>query len=150
MVSQGESRPAVVVTGASGGIGREIAKVAAQEGGPVVLVARSAEGLAATAEAVRAAGGEPFTLPLDLSRPEAPAEVERFLAAQGLACDVLVNNAGYGLLGAVATLPREDQLGIVDLNIRALTDLTLRFLPGMLVRKRGGIIKDRKSTRLNS
>lgn len=133
-------RPAVVVTGASGGIGREIAKVAAREGGPMVLVARSAEGLAGTADEVRRAGGEPFTLALDLSRPDAPDEVERFLAAQNLVCDVLVNNAGYGLLGAAAILPREDQLGIVDLNIRALTDLTLRFLPGMVVRRHGGII----------
>ena len=140
MDSQGESRPAVVVTGASGGIGREIAKVAAREGGAVVLVARSAEGLAATAEAIRAAGGEPLILPLDLGRPEAPAEVERFLASQGLNCDVLVNNAGYGLLGAAATLPREEQLGIIDLNVRALADLTLRFLPGMLNRRRGGVI----------
>ena len=137
---QGEPRPAVVVTGASGGIGREIAKVAARDGGPVVLIARSAEGLAGAAEEVRGVGGEPFTLALDLSRPDAPAEVERFLAAQGLVCDVLVNNAGYGLLGAAATLPREDQLGIIDLNVRALADLTLRFLPGMLVRRRGGII----------
>jgi uncharacterized protein len=140
MDSQGESRPAVVVTGASGGIGREIAKVAAREGGAVVLVARSAEGLAAAADEVRTAGGTPFTLPLDLSRPEAPAAVEEFLAAQGLVCDVLVNNAGYGLLGAAATLPRDEQLGIVDLNIRALADLTLRFLPGMLVRRSGGVI----------
>src|SRR5215213_590865 len=140
MNAQGESRPAVVVTGASGGIGREIAKEAAREGGPVVLIARSAEPLARTADEVRVAGGEPFTLVLDLSRPEAPAEVERFLEAQGLVCEVLVNNAGYGLLGAAAALPREDQLGIVDLNIRALADLTLRFLPGMLVRKSGGII----------
>src|SRR5688572_10073975 len=106
MDSQGESRPAVVVTGASGGIGREIAKVAAREGCPVVLVARSAEGLAATAEAIRAAGGEPLILPLDLGRPEAPAEVERFLASQGLNCDVLVNNAGYGLLGAARSEER--------------------------------------------
>jgi uncharacterized protein len=94
MNAQGESRPAVVVTGASGGIGREIAKEAAREGGPVVLIARSAEALARTADEVRAAGGEPFTLVLDLSRPEAPAEVERYLEAQGLVCEVLVNNAG--------------------------------------------------------
>jgi uncharacterized protein len=140
MNAQGESQPAIVVTGASGGIGREIAKVAASEGGPVVLIARSADALAGTAEEVRAAGGRPLTLVLDLSRPEAPAEVERFLDAEGLVCDVLVNNAGYGLLGSAATLPREDQLGIVDLNIRALTDLTLRFLPGMMVRRRGGVI----------
>jgi short-subunit dehydrogenase len=135
-----EPRPAVVVTGASGGIGRQIAKVAARDGGPIVLVARSADALAATADEVRQAGGEPFTLALDLALPNATAELERFLAAQRLACGVLVNNAGYGLLGAAARLPREEQLGIIDLNIRALTDLTLRFLPGMVARRSGGII----------
>jgi len=140
MDPKGELRNAIVVTGASGGIGREIAKVAAREGGPIVLIARSAEGLAGTADEVRAAGGEPVALALDLGRPDAPAEVERFLAEQNLVCDVLVNNAGYGLLGWAVTLPREEQLGIVDLNIRAVADLTLRFLPGMIVRRRGGII----------
>jgi short-subunit dehydrogenase len=140
MPSPHEARAAVVVTGASGGIGREIAKVAAREGGPLVLVARSADALAEAAEEVRQAGGEPFTLALDLSFPDAPAEVESFLAAQNLVCGVLVNNAGYGLLGAAAALPRAEQLGIVDLNIRALTELTLRFLPGMVARRSGGII----------
>lgn len=140
MPSPLEARAAVVVTGASGGIGREIAKLAAREGGPLVLIARSTDALADAAEEVRQAGGEPFTLAIDLSSRDAPAEVESFLAAQNLVCGVLVNNAGYGLLGAAATLPREEQMGIVDLNIRALTDLTLRFLPGMVARRRGGII----------
>jgi short-subunit dehydrogenase len=135
-----ELRPAVVVTGASTGIGREIAKVAAREGGPVVLVARSAEALAETAAEVRAAGGEPFVLALDLAPAGAPAKVGEFLAEQGLHCAVLVNNAGYGLFGAAATLPREDQLGIIDVNVRALTELTLRLLPGMLARRTGGIL----------
>ena len=140
MDAQAEPRPAVVVTGASGGIGREIAKIAAREGGPVVLIARSGDALAEAAEEIRHAGGKPLTLVLDLARPEAPAEVERFLAAEGLACGVLVNNAGYGLLGPAAALPRDDQLGIVDLNVRALVDLTLRFLPGMIARRGGGIV----------
>src|SRR6185436_5109200 len=140
MHSPHEARAAIVVTGASGGIGREIAKVAARDGGPLVLIARSADALAEAAEEVRQAGGEPFTLALDLASRDAPEQVERFLAAQNLACGVLVNNAGYGLLGAAATLPRDEQLGIIDLNIRALTDLTLRFLPGMVARRGGGII----------
>jgi uncharacterized protein len=135
-----EPRPAVVVTGASSGIGREIAKVAAREGGPLVLIARSADALAETGDQVRQAGGEPFTLPLDLATSEAPAAVERFLEAQNLVCEVLVNSAGYGLVGAAATLPRDEQLGIIDLNIRALADLTLRVLPGMIERRSGGII----------
>ena len=136
MTWRGEKRLAVIVTGASGGIGREIAKVAAREGGPVVLIARSVDALADAAEDVRSAGGEPFVLALDLTRPDASTEVERFLATQGLACSVLVNNAGYGLLGPAATLPRNDQLGIIDLNVRALVDLTLRFLPGMRAARR--------------
>ena len=140
MTWRGEKRLAVIVTGASGGIGREIAKVAAREGGPVVLIARSVDALADAAEDVRSAGGEPFVLALDLTRPDASTEVERFLATQGLACSVLVNNAGYGLLGPAATLPRNDQLGIIDLNVRALVDLTLRFLPGMVARRAGGVV----------
>ena len=140
MNSYTEPRPAVLVTGASGGIGREIAKIAAREGGPVVLIARSAGALAEAADEVRRRGGEPFTLALDLALPSAPAEVESFLALHGLVCGVLVNNAGYGLLGAAATLSRDEQLGIIDLNIRALADLTLRFLPGMIARRGGGII----------
>src|SRR5215218_6317724 len=135
-----EARFAVIVTGASRGIGREIAKVAARDGGPVVLIARSADALARAADDVKLAGGEPFTLVLDLALPDAPAEVERFLTLEGLVCDVLVNNAGYGLAGPAATLSREGQLGIIDLNVRALTDLTLRFLPGMIERRRGGIL----------
>src|SRR5215203_5839650 len=113
MTAAGEKRLAVIVTGASSGIGREIAKVAAREGGPVVLIARSGEGL---------------------------ADAARFLATQGFVCSVLVNNAGYGLLGPAATLPRDDQLGIIDLNVRALVDLTLRFLPGMVARRAGGVV----------
>lgn len=140
IVNKPEERAAVVVTGASGGIGREIAKVVARGGEPVVLVARSRDALVEAAEEVRLAGGQPFTLALDLTIAEAPAEVGCFLAENGLYCAVLVNNAGYGLLGAAATLPREDQLGIIDLNVRALADLTLRFLPGMVARRAGGII----------
>ena len=133
-------KPAVVVAGASRGIGRAIACVAAREGGPVVLVARSHEGLMATAADVQAAGGEAFTLELDLFSPDASMPLQEFLDRNGLVCDVLVNSAGYGLRGAATTLPIGDQLGIIDLNIRALSDLTLRFLPGMAARGRGGVL----------
>jgi len=135
-----ELRSAVVVTGGSAGIGREIAKIAAREGAPVVLVARSADALAEAADEVRGAGGEPFTLALDVALPDAPSGLERFLAAHRLTCGVLVNNAGSGLLGPAAALSREDQLRLIDLNIRALTALTLWFLPHMLARRSGGII----------
>ncbi|WEX75831.1 SDR family NAD(P)-dependent oxidoreductase [Sinorhizobium numidicum] len=133
-------RPAVVVVGASRGIGKAIAEVAAKEGATVVLVARSPEGLAAAATDIRKAGGEAITLALDLMAEDAAARLEDFLSANSLMCDVLVNSAGYGLRGGATVLPVDDQLGIIDLNIRALTHLTLHFLPGMVARGRGGVI----------
>lgn len=140
MISHKERRPALVVTGASAGIGRAIARVAAPECGAIVLIGRSAEGLAEAADEVRQAGGEPFTLELDLSSGDASTKVEHFLSRHDLVCDVLVNSAGYGLRGRAAELPIGDQLGIIDLNIRALAELTLHFLPGMVARQRGGVI----------
>ncbi|TCL75974.1 SDR family NAD(P)-dependent oxidoreductase [Rhizobium sp. BK251] len=133
-------RPAVVVVGASRGIGRSIAKVAARERGAVVLVARSTEGLAAAAMDVRSAGGEAFTLALDLLAEDASSSLQEFLSANDLVCDVLVNSAGYGLRGAATTLPLGDQLGMIDVNIRALSEMTLRFLPGMVARRSGGVL----------
>ncbi|PWK65948.1 SDR family NAD(P)-dependent oxidoreductase [Aminobacter sp. AP02] len=140
MNSDVQIRPAVVVIGASRGIGRAIAKVAARERSVIVLVARSSEGLAAAASDVRQAGGDAVTFELDLLAADASQHLEAFLATKGLVCDVLVNSAGYGLRGAAIALPIDDQLGMIDLNIRALTDMTLRFLPEMVKRGRGGVL----------
>ncbi|MCG5479748.1 SDR family NAD(P)-dependent oxidoreductase [Sinorhizobium alkalisoli] len=133
-------RPAVVVMGASRGIGKAIAQVAARDGDTVVLVARSEADLEAVAADLRKADEEAFVLALDLMAANADRRLEAFLSENGLYCDVLVNSAGYGLRGSAAVLPVEDQLGIVDLNIRAVAALTLRFLPGMVARGRGGVI----------
>ncbi|OHV83889.1 SDR family NAD(P)-dependent oxidoreductase [Ensifer sp. LCM 4579] len=133
-------RPAVVVVGASRGIGKAIAQVAARDGATVVLVARSEADLAAVAADLRKADEEAFVFALDLMAENADRRLEAFLSENGLFCDVLVNSAGYGLRGSAAVLPVEDQLGIVDLNIRAVAALTLRFLPGMVARGRGGVI----------
>ncbi|MDI7864429.1 SDR family NAD(P)-dependent oxidoreductase [Rhizobiaceae bacterium n13] len=140
MTGADERRSAVVVVGASQGIGRAMATVAARDGGAIVLVARSADALAEAAAGVGAAGGEAFVLELDLLADDASDQLQAFLDANGLYCDVLVNSAGLGLRGAATLLPHDDQMGIVDLNVRALTDLTLRFLPGMVSRGRGGVI----------
>lgn len=137
--TQGQ-RPAVVVVGASRGIGRAIARVAAREQTTVVLVARSADALAAAAADVRAAGSDAFVLELDLLTHDASSRLEAFLNENNLICDVLVNSAGFGLRGASTLIPRTDQVGMIDVNIRALSDMTLRFLPGMVARGRGGVI----------
>lgn len=133
-------RSAVVVTGASSGIGRAIASVAAREGNVLVLIARSSQGLSEAAAEVRRAGGEAFTLELDLLSKDSATLLDSFLSSQRLLCDVLINSAGYGLRGAATALPLDGQLGIIDINVRALTELSLHFLPGMIERRRGGII----------
>lgn len=140
MTGGGELLPATVVLGASRGIGRSIAKIAARDVSTVVLVARSEAHLEAVEEEIRSAGGRAVVFPIDLASRDASKRLESFLAEQGLFCDVLVNNAGYGLRGAATLLPIADQLGIIDLNIRTLADFTLRFSPGMARRGRGGVI----------
>jgi short-subunit dehydrogenase len=132
---------AIVVTGASSGIGAAFAERCAGEGARLVLTGRSAEGLAAAAARVRrAGGGEPLLLTADLIEPDAPARLFAEVAAAGLELDVLVNNAGLGFHGAAADLPVERQLETVDVNVRAATELALRALPGMIARRRGGIV----------
>jgi short-subunit dehydrogenase len=126
-----------VVTGASSGIGAAFARELGRRGEPLVLVARRADRLA---ELARAIGGDVVTIPLDLAKPSGPADLCAELEARGLECDLLVNNAGIGLRGAIATSPVEALLGIVDLNCRTLLELTRRVLPGMLERGRGRIV----------
>jgi short-subunit dehydrogenase len=134
------SEPAVVITGASSGIGRAFALLARQEAASIVCIGRSQQALAALAEELRLDGGDPRSICLDLLDPNAGAQIERSLAEQNLYCDVLINSAGLGAFGSAAALSPDEHEGILAVNIRALTDLTLRFLPGMLSRGRGGVI----------
>ncbi|MFI0847493.1 SDR family NAD(P)-dependent oxidoreductase [Mesorhizobium sp. IMUNJ 23232] len=136
----GALQPAIVITGGSAGIGRAMAISARREQGTVVLVARSPEKLNAVKDQIRQAGGKALSFALDLVSNDAPARLSEFLSRHGLVCDVLVNSAGFGLRGEAAKLPIDEQLGIIDVNIRALTGLTLHFLPGMMARDRGGVI----------
>jgi hypothetical protein len=133
-------QPAIVVTGASSGLGVEFARLAAGEDATVMLIARSRPELETLAAEIEASDRRALVLSLDLSAHDAGDAIERELQSRGLYCDVLVNNAGFGLLGDTATLDRERQLGIVDVNIRVATDLMLRFLPAMIARKRGRIL----------
>jgi short-subunit dehydrogenase len=132
--------PITLITGASGGIGEELAVCAAKAGRKLVLVARSEEQLSRVASRIEKNGRpRPDIFAFDLSLPDAGARVAEFLKSTSLQIAEVVNNAGWGLVGPVATLPFEDQLNIVDLNIRALTDLTIRFLPDIIA-ARGGVL----------
>jgi uncharacterized protein len=129
-----------LITGASAGIGTELARVFASNGHRVALVARRADRLTALANEIAAAGGAaPIVIPCDLGQTDAGDQVAAALAAEGVELEYLVNNAGYGLFGHAIELNRADQLGIIAVNIRALTDLSLRF-SDHLIRNRGGIL----------
>jgi uncharacterized protein len=136
----GEARPVVLITGASSGIGAALAQVFAQNGHEVVLAARRAPQLAEIASRIRTAGHRtPHIVPVDLGRADAAEFLAQELSARNLEPAYLVNNAGYGLLGPAAKLDRQDQLAMIDLNCRTLTDLSLRWI-NSLARHRGGIL----------
>jgi len=81
-----------------------------------------------------------FDVGADLATPEGCASVERAVVEKGLAGDYLVNNAGFGMCGDFAQSDRGRLAALTDLNVRALTDLSRRFLPGMIARRRGGLL----------
>ena len=130
-----------MITGASSGIGRELARCFAADQSHLILVARTTAALQSLAEELRREHGiQALVLTADLSRPESPARVFRELQQAGLAVDVLVNNAGFGAIGTFAEWPLPRQLEMIQVNVAALTELTGLFLPGMLERKRGGVL----------
>lgn len=129
-----------LITGASAGIGAELARVFAAHGHRVALVARRADRLAAIADEITKAGGKaPILIPCDLEQAGCGDKIGAALQGAGVEVDYLVNNAGFGLFGAASELDRATQLGIIDVNIRALSDLTLRFAPS-IKKYRGGIL----------
>jgi short-subunit dehydrogenase len=131
----------VLITGASSGIGRELARLYAGDGARLVLVARSADKLRQLAEELTAEyGAEAQVLPADLSRPASAREITEALAQRHIDVDVLVNDAGFGARGSVAGLGADRQAGMVAVNVAALTQLTALLLPGMLERRRGAIL----------
>jgi uncharacterized protein len=134
------TRRVVVVTGASAGIGAALARVFAEHGHELVLIARRESKLDALADEI-AAGGRPrpLVLAIDLAQPEAGARIKAELAAHGLEPEYIVNNAGFGLVGEAAQLDHAEQLAMIDLNIRSLTELSLAFAD-TLARLRGGIL----------
>jgi short-subunit dehydrogenase len=132
--------PVTVITGASAGIGAELARVFADNGHCLALVARREQRLGQLAAEIAAAGRpKPLVLPIDLALPNAAAWIGNALAAHGLEPEYIINNAGFGLIGRAAELDRAEQLAMIDLNIRALTELSLAFVES-LGRRRGGVL----------
>lgn len=131
-------RPVTLVTGASAGLGAEFARQCVRRGDELVLVARRRDRLEALAAEL---GPKAHVIAADLGQQDAPERLFSEVAALGLEVETLINNAGFGLIGRFADLPRERQLEMIDLNIRALTDLTHLVLPAMKVRGRGFILQ---------
>jgi short-subunit dehydrogenase len=127
-----------LITGASAGIGTELARVFASNGHRVALVARRADHLTALAGEIGGTAA-PIVIPCDLEQPDAGDRIAAALTAEGVEVEYIVNNAGFGLFGNAIELDRAEQLGIIAVNIRALTDLSLRFSDS-LIRHRGGVL----------
>jgi short-subunit dehydrogenase len=133
-------KPVVLITGASSGIGAALARVFADNGHELALVARRQDRLDALADSIAVTGrARPAVLALDLERRDGASAIAAELSARGLEPAIVVNNAGFGLTGAAAALSRDEQLAMIDLNVRALTELSLMFVDS-LARHRGGVL----------
>jgi short-subunit dehydrogenase len=129
-----------LITGASAGIGTELARVFASNGHRVALAARREQRLAELAAEIVAAGSAaPIVIPCDLRQADACDKIAARLSTEGVEVEYVVNNAGFGLFGHAIKRDRAEQLDIVAVNIRALTDLSLRF-SDQLIKNRGGIL----------
>ena len=129
-----------IVTGASSGIGEAIARDLAGRGHGVTLVARRAEKLATLAESLGTTGVRVEVLPCDLSDREARAGLLERVEALGLIPDILVNNAGLSTLGAIVTADPDAETNMIEVDVMAVADLCVRFLPGMVERRRGAVL----------
>ena len=133
-------KPVTVVTGASAGIGEALARVFARNGHEVALVARrEKEMILLSNELAVACKHKPHVIVADLLRTDAPARIAHELLGRGLVPAFVINNAGFGLHGPAAELDRAEQIAMLDLNVRALTDLSLRWIDG-IVKHKGGIL----------
>jgi short-subunit dehydrogenase len=133
-------RAVTLITGASAGIGVALARVFAREGHQLALVARRQDRLRALADEIAAKGpSRPIVIVDDLSKPRSSERLREALAEHGAEPQYVVNNAGFGLIGRAADRHRPEQLDMVDLNVRALTELSLAYVSS-LERRRGGIL----------
>lgn len=133
-------KPVCLITGASSGIGAALAREFARNGHALVLTARRQPELEALADSIGRNGRpRPHVIAADIGTAAGIDGLAAELAARGLDVAILVNNAGFGLLGPAAELDLARQLAMIDLNVRALTDLTLRFTDS-IIRHKGGIL----------
>lgn len=134
------AKPLCLITGASAGLGAALAREFAKAGHTLVLTARRVRELNAIADEIAASGlPRPVVVTSDLSTPEGVARLSETLRVHGLEPAFIVNNAGFGLLGEAAELNSGRQLAMIDLNVRAVTDLSLRFIES-IKRQHGGIL----------
>lgn len=130
-----------LVTGASGGIGEELARLLAAGGANVVLVARSADRLTSLADELSGTHGvQAHVIVQDLSAPDATDRIMDALAAAGLGIDILINNAGFATYGPFVQTPEDEEVRLLAVNVVTLTRLTKRLLPGMLARGKGRVL----------
>jgi hypothetical protein len=133
-------RPVTLITGASAGIGVSLARVFAREGHELALVARRQDRLRTLADEIAATGAcRPIVIAADLLNAGVARQIGETLAAQGAEPQFVVNNAGFGLVGLASTRDRDEQLEMIDLNVRVLTELSLAFVDS-LTRHRGGLL----------
>lgn len=133
-------RPITVITGASAGIGVALAHVFSRHGHELALVARREDRLQELADEIATTGARrPIVIACDLSAPYAAQQIGDALASQGAEPQFVVNNAGFGLVGLATARDRDEQLQMIDLNVRVLTELSLAFVDS-LARHRGGVL----------
>jgi len=130
-----------LITGASGGIGYELALLLARDRYDCILVARSRETLSALANRLKADFGvTSLVLAKDLSKPSAVDEIYEEVTAAAMKVDVLVNNAGFPVFGLFSETELETEVEMLQVNVVALTQLTKLFLKGMIERRYGRIL----------
>src|SRR5262249_13736762 len=133
-------RPVTVITGASAGIGVALARVFARHGHELALVARRGDRLNSLANEIASAGfPRPIVIVLDLLQPGAAQHIGDAGRGGGAEPQFVVNNAGFGVVGPASARDRDEQLQMIDLNVRALTELSLAFIDS-LGRHRGGLL----------
>jgi uncharacterized protein len=131
---------AALVTGASQGIGADLARELSRRGHRVLLVARTEDKLRALADELTAAGGRADVLATDLADRDARAGLLDRVAELGVTVDVLVNNAGFSTMGRVSDSDPAAELMMVEVDVVAVVDLCSRLLPGMVERGRGAVL----------